>query len=147
MKKIIPIALVVMAVAFIYVRFSAFRPNLAQMKVGSAVVRVDIADTVGKRQQGLSGRENLPRDQGMLFTFDAPLKYSFWMKDMRFPLDFIWIREGRVVDITENVPYPIGNSPPATVQPQEPATAVLEVNADFTERHSIKIGDAVDIDL
>ncbi|KKU12909.1 MAG: hypothetical protein UX17_C0033G0005 [Parcubacteria group bacterium GW2011_GWC2_45_7] len=143
MKKIIPIALGVMFLALIYVRLTAFRPRLAEMTIGNTKIEVDIADTVGKQQRGLSGRPSLPRNQGMLFVFSNPSIYMMWMKDMRFPLDFIWIRDGRVVDITENVPYPVGDDQPVRIQPKELVNAVLEVNANFVQRKGIKIGDEV----
>src|SRR5687768_8240241 len=77
----------------------------AQVRVGDASVRAEVADDEASRRQGLSGRERLGADEGMLFVLpgDSP---SFWMKGMRFPLDIIWIRQGRVVDISADVPPP-----------------------------------------
>ena len=88
----------------------------------------------------------MPAGEGMYFPMGLPSIYSFWMNDMHFPLDIIWIRAGKVVDISKNVPYPLPGNPPATAQPKEPADAVLEVNADFTEKHGVKIGDAIQLD-
>lgn len=143
MKKIVPIALGVMVIALIYVRLTAFRPRLTEMTIGNTKIQVDVADTVGKQQRGLSGRPSLPQNQGMLFIFSNPSIYMMWMQGMQFPLDFIWIRDGRVVDITENVPYPVGDNPPVRIQPKEFVSAVLEVNAGFVQRKGIKIGDEV----
>lgn len=147
-QKIVPIALVAMAILFVYLRFLGNRGNdpTATMRVGNATVAIEIADTVGKQQQGLSGRDRLPDGQGMYFPMGPPAVYTFWMKEMQFPLDIIWIRDGRIVDISENVPYPVGDHAPVSVQPKEPASGVLEVNADFTEAHGTKIGDAVQLD-
>lgn len=131
-----------MAAAFVYLKIKpVVQPNV--IIIGDTVVTVEIADTPVSRAQGLSGRDSLPADQGMYFPLEQSARHSFWMKDMRFPLDIIWIREGKIVDISENVPYPAGDQPPATVQPKEPADAVLEVNAGFTERHGLKIGDEI----
>ena len=146
MKKLVPIALVLMALALVYVRFTAFRPRMSELIIGSVRVKVDVADTIGKQRQGLSGRFSMPADEGMYFPMGLPSIYSFWMNDMHFPLDIIWIRAGKVVDISENVPYPLPGNPPATAQPKEPADAVLEVNADFTEKHGVKIGDRIQLD-
>lgn len=144
-QKLIPFALLLMAIAFVYVRFTAFRPRLAELRVGNVTIKVDVADTIGKQRQGLSGREKLPVDQGMYFPMGKAAQHSFWMKDMNFPLDIIWIRQGRIVDISENIPYPVGDQQPVTARPQTPADAVLEVNADFTEKYGIKIGNKVEV--
>lgn len=144
-QKIIPIALVLMVILFAYLRFFGNRPKQYTMRVGGANVALEIADTVGKQRQGLSGRASLPENQGMYFPMGEPSRYVFWMKDMQFPLDIIWIRDGRIVDISENVPYPVGDHVPVSVQSKEPASGVLEVNADFTEKHGTKIGDTVEI--
>jgi len=111
------------------------------MRVGSAQVRVEIADTAEKQQQGLSDRATLPENQGMYFPMVSTARHTFWMNRMHFPLDIIWIREEKIVDISENVPYPLEGETPIAVSPKEPADAVLEVNADFTEKYNIKIGD------
>lgn len=144
--KLVPLVLVLMAAAFVYVRFTAFRPRLTELRVGNTVIKVDVADTVGKQRQGLSGRKLLAPDRGMYFPMGIASGHTFWMKDMKFPLDIIWIRAGRIVDISENVPYPVGDAQPISVRPKEPADAVLEVNADFTEKHGVKIGDNVAVE-
>ncbi|MDO8505681.1 MAG: DUF192 domain-containing protein [bacterium] len=142
-QKFVPFFLLAFALAFVYLRFTTFRPNLTEMRVGSATIEVDIADTIGKQRQGLSGRPSLPKDQGMYFPMDQVALHGFWMKDMHFPLDIIWIRGGVIVDISENVPYPLEGQTPVSVQPKEPADAILEVNADFIKQHGIKIGDLI----
>ncbi len=144
MKKIIPFAILAMLIALVYVRFTAFRPRMTEFRIGTAAIKVDIADTIGKQRQGLSGRPSMPQDQGMYFPMGTPARYSFWMKDMHFPLDIIWIRMGKIVDINQNVPYPLEGETPVTVQPKELADSVLEVNAGFTEKQGVKIGDSIE---
>lgn len=114
----------------------------ANLKVGGAIFRVEIADTLRSRTQGLSGRENLAENSGMFFIFPVPFSYPFWMKDMRFPLDMVWIRDGAVVGLTENVPLPSGNI--FTLPTYFPPSAVdrmLEINAGAAKKSGIKIGD------
>lgn len=110
--------------------------------IGSANINVEIADTDAKRSQGLSDRTNLPDNTGMLFLFPKSGIYPFWMKDMHFPLDFIWISNKKVSDITEKVPNPQnpGDQLPL-YSSREPVDMVLEVNAGFVEKNHIKIGD------
>ncbi len=123
------------------------RKNSEVIRVGKTMVTVEIANTPEARVQGLSGRDPLPELHGMLFPMGEPLRHIFWMKDMKFALDIIWIRAGKIVDISENVPPPSGDAAPAIVSPQEPADAVLEVNADFTEKYGVKVGDRVSSDI
>jgi len=146
MKKFVPFALIIMVLTLIYVRVTAFRPRMVELTIGATTIEVDIADTIGKQRQGLSGRTSMPEDQGMYFPMGPPDFYSFWMKDMHFPLDIIWIRAGKVVDISKNVPYPLEGNPPASVHPKEPADAVLEVNAGFVEKRGVKTGDKIQFD-
>ena len=119
--------------------------------VGGATFKVELAITQDQRSQGLSGRAMLAPGAGMLFVFDEEGRYSFWMKEMRFPLDLVWIgpsAEGcTVVDITPNAPPP---APGLSVTelplytPVAPARYVLEVNGGATEAAGVRIGDRVE---
>ena len=113
------------------------------VQVGEATVLADIADDTESRQRGLSGRERLDEGEGMLFLLpnDSP---SFWMKGMRFPIDIVWIRDGRVVDVTADVPPPrSSNAPLPTYSPDRPANRALEVSAGWAADHGIRRGDVV----
>ena len=116
--------------------------GLAKIRVGQAQVGIEIADTVEEKSLGLGGRESLPQDQGMLFVYDQPGVYGFWMKGMKFPLDFVWISQGKVVEVTQNVP--VNNEVmPSVYQPKVVIEAMLEVNAGWVEKNNVKIGDEV----
>ncbi len=82
----------------------------------------------------------------MLFIFNKPGKYYFWMKEMLFPLDFVWINGNHVVDLTENV-----NSPDTdqfiklpSFTSRFPFDKVLEINAGMIRKSNIKINDLVE---
>jgi uncharacterized membrane protein (UPF0127 family) len=116
-----------------------------QLAVGDAVVRAEIADDDSERARGLGGRDRLAPDAGMYFvlTDSSP---RIWMKGMRFPLDLVWINDGRVVQVTTRVP----DEPPGTpdtqlpiYSPTRPANRVLEVNAGWAERNGVRRGDPV----
>lgn len=159
-QKIVYFLVIVMALSFVYLRFNQMfqgrketsgqitvsRDLAAKMLVGNVEIIVEIADTPQKQKQGLSGREPLLDKYGMLFPMRNAAQYSFWMKDMKFSLDIIWIKNGKIVDISENITAPIGNELPITVQPKEPADAILEMNSDFTEKYDVKIGDRAEFD-
>jgi uncharacterized membrane protein (UPF0127 family) len=105
---------------------------------------VEVADTPAERGRGLSGREMLPENGGMLFVFDTPGRHGFWMYGMKFPLDIIWIDERlRVVYFVENA-QPCVNIC-ETYEPPADALYVLEVNAGFVKKYGLKVGDVVEL--
>lgn len=120
----------------------------AIVSIGNASYSVDLAITPEERQQGLSGREHLPLDTGMLFVFEEERPLHFWMKEMHFPLDIIWIdARCRLVSVSANVPKPppnAGNDEIPRARSPSPARYVLEVNAGEAERNGLQPGDAVE---
>lgn len=98
-----------------------------KIKLGDKSYTAEIARTTESRSKGLSGRKSLPYHQAMLFVFDEPGAYGFWMKDMNFPIDIIWIDENlKVIDVTPN------NAPksyPQIFKPKSPAQYVLEIKS------------------
>lgn len=121
-------------------------PVTKQVQINGSKLNIEIADTQAKRAKGLGGRENLASDSGMLFVFPEPKKYSFWMKGLSFPLDFIWIRGEKIVSILQNVPPPAPNQPDSSLpvyQPNVEVDKVLEVNAGVIQRLNIKVGDTL----
>lgn len=105
-------------------------------------VSVALADSAELRARGLSGIKRLPENTGMLFLFNEPAFYAFWMKDMKFPIDMIWFRDGVVVEVTRNAePEPwVRDQNLRTYMPRKEANMMLEVDAVFAEKHDIKIG-------
>ncbi len=150
MKQTLAIALVLALCAFLTslvynaIPFSPEKEadgTLPTIELAGQVVRVSIADSGEERMQGLSGRAGLAPDEGMLFIFEKEGKYSFWMKDMRFSIDIVWISNaGEIVDIHEAVPP---ESYPTTFTAREPARYVLELPAGWAKTYNAKIGDGV----
>ena len=102
-------------------------------------IAVEIADTDAKREKGLGGRSFMPRDRGMLFTFPTSDRYRFWMKDMEFPLDIIWLDEAfTVVYLKEDIST---STYPELFAPEKTARYVLEVNAGTVKRLGLQVGD------
>jgi len=121
-----------------------FHPLVSKVRIGNTVITVEVAATEPQKQKGLGGRQILPDGHGMLFPYDHKEQYSFWMRGMLIPLDFIWIDGSRIVDISENVPPPRASESPLIVKPTVEVNKVLEVNAGTVKRAGIRIGDAVD---
>ena len=87
---------------------------------------LEFADTEQKREQGLSGRASLPKDSGLLFTFDKPDYHGFWMKDMKFPIDIVWLNDKKeMLSITRNLQP---KSYPKIFYPPQEVRYVLEIN-------------------
>jgi len=149
MDKINKLWVLVALAAAVGVVFALPRPEpqsyLPTLQIGEATLSIEVADTEALKMQGLSGRDSLPENSGMLFKFDVPNRYSFWMKDMRFPLDFIWIANGRVTEIDHNVPVQPGvlDERLNVYQPLVPVDSMLEVNSGWAEKQGIKAGDSV----
>ena len=108
---------------------------------GRVKVTVEIARTSVEQMRGLSGRLPLDPGHGMLFVYKRPQPVSIWMKDMRFPLDILWIRGGRIVKIEKRAPPLDFHGPERTYTAT--ADLVLEVPAGFTDAERIRLGDAV----
>jgi uncharacterized membrane protein (UPF0127 family) len=119
--------------------------------IGNTEVLVNVADNEIKRRKGLGGVANLPQNQGLLFTFDSQdIRPPFWMKEMAIAIDIIWINDGKVSQIDKNIPAPSANTPDSALTlyvPDDPIDFVLEVNAGFSDRNNIKVGDSVIIKL
>jgi len=117
-------------------------PTISTVQIGNLVIPVEIAKTPTEQQYGLSYRASLDKDKGMLFIFEKQGLYRFWMPNMSFPVDMIWVDENkRIISINENVPPLKDLSKPTYYQPTRPALYVLEVNANFSKKHNLKAGD------
>lgn len=119
------------------------------IKLGDTEIITEIADTEPEREKGLSGRKSLEENQGMLFVFEKKdFKPAFWMKGMLISLDFIWINDGKISQIDQNIPPPETNTPDKNLPyyiPNGLIDYVLEVNAGFTKKYDIRVGATVDL--
>ena len=109
--------------------------------IGQKEIQVALAQTSTEQEQGLSGTSPITENQGLLFIFPNESTPSFWMKDMNYPLDIIWISaDKKVVDITPNLKPATF---PKTFASKAPILYVLEVQAGFAEKNNIAIGTSV----
>lgn len=101
---------------------------------------VEIADDEGKREKGLMYRTRLDPDQGMLFVFETMQIQSFWMHNTPISLDMVFVDDTyKIVHIAENtIPYSV-----RSVSSQKPARYVVETNAGYCSKNSIKTGDII----
>ncbi|MBU0540562.1 DUF192 domain-containing protein [Patescibacteria group bacterium] len=131
-RKIIALACVLAATAGFAVALAAFSKSPQPEK--TAIVdltdwQLEIASTDAARKQGLGGRSPLAPKNGMLFVFDEAGFYPFWMKDMTFALDIVWVNGNKVVEVASLEPPLVTNPNPAAHIPTHRADSVLEINA------------------
>lgn len=111
---------------------------LSRGEFGGVSLRIEYATTSEAWEKGLSGRESIAPDYGMLFVFPNDDYYGFWMKDMRVPLDIFWLdSDGHVVFFIKDVAT---STYPNVFYPSAPAQYVLETVAGFAQTHNIGIG-------
>ncbi len=121
--------------------------NTATVTIKDTKFKVEVAKEPKDRETGFSGRNSLSDKNGMIFKFDHPDYYSFWMKSMKFPLDIIFISNDKVVTIYKNLEAPSkDNESLRTYQPTAPSDIVLEINAGLSDKYGIKEGDKVKIE-
>ena len=117
----------------------------ALVTVGGVNLITSLATTPDAQSKGLAIRDSLNENEGMLFIFETPQKYSFWMKDMKFPIDIIWInQDGKIVHIEKNLPPCVFLLPCPSYAPKDDSLYVLEVVSNFTNKFNINVGDPVD---
>jgi len=101
----------------------------ATVTVQGKTLYVEVARSAGAKSKGLAGRRQLPLNHGMLFPFDTPGQYEFWMQGMEIPLDIVWLRDGVIVELSRNARPPGKAETPVRVKPTVPVNQVLEVRA------------------
>jgi len=117
------------------------RKSESMIWINNQRIEVELAKTSLQKSRGLSGRENLCADCGMLFFLDKSEKHMFWMKEMKFNLDFVWINDNKVVKINRNISYLKGKE--ETIGSGVIADMILEVNAGKILEWGIEEGNEV----
>ena len=129
MKKWLLILIILGAIILTYLlrqNFQSAIPEIKTVTVNNQIIAVEIADTPAERKQGLSGRASLPTGTGLLFIFNEQDYHSFWMKEMNFPIDILWLDDDfKIVDAWINAEP---SSYPKTFIPKNKTRYVLETN-------------------
>ncbi len=115
---------------------------LTPFTMGGISLLASIADTNEERAQGLSDTPYIPAGIAKLFIFDSAQPWSFWMKDMNYPIDIFWVdAEGWVVHVVE-LASP-ASYPETSFVPPVPALYVIETKAGFAQENKISVGAVV----
>lgn len=141
------VGLFVASLVFITLIFFATKSHndFMTLKINNVELQTEIATTSQEKSRGLCCRDSLPQNRGMLFVYDSPGDYRFWMKDTLIALDMYWIDANKkIVHIEQNVQP---SSYPKTYGTETESRYVLETNAGFAKRHNIKVGDTAAFNL
>jgi uncharacterized protein len=120
----------------------------ANVMVNGLVLAADISASNEQRTKGLSVKDALAENEAMLFVFDNEGEHTFWMKDMKFAIDIIWINSNKTVVHIEHNLQPCGYSlfcP--TYKPGQDSLYVLETVGGFAEKHDVVQGTQIQFDL
>ncbi len=147
-KKVVSLVFLVLVLIslVLWLAFQLKANQPTKILVGGKILEVTIARTVAEKEKGLSDKPSLCSGCGLLFLFDQPAIYPFWMRKMRFDIDIIWIKDNRVVDLTLGAKKPSAEEfevPKTIYQPKVAVDQVLEVNAGWVNGNGIKVGDEV----
>ncbi len=118
------------------------------VKIGNITINSEIADTLPKQIRGLMFRENLPKNNGMLFIFSKEEKHSIWMANTSIPLDIIWIDKNKKIIFIEKNAKPcesLGYCP--IYKTDMNSKYILEVNSGFSDKNKIKVGQYINFKL
>ena len=142
-RLIISVAVVVvilLAASLLIGYFLYAQPQTAKIELAGVTLTVELATTPAAQEQGLSDRDSMPADHGMLFVFNQEAEWGFWMHEMRFPLDMIWFDANRQAAFIEQDLPPCTPTACPVYTPPVNALYVLEVNAGFVAANGIALG-------
>ena len=139
----IGVAIVALLVASLVIGYYFYsQPKTSMIEINGVTLTVELATTPEAQQQGLSDRDSMPADHGMLFIFNQDAQWGFWMHEMRFPLDIIWFDANRQAVFIEQDLQPCTPTNCPVYTPLDNAMYVLEVNAGFVAANGIRLGDS-----
>lgn len=142
-KQIVIVCLVAVGVLWWWTT-TRFQFYTHRVEVRGQELRVRVADNPREQMRGLSGVRHMAQNEGMYFSFPDRRQREFWMQGMLFPLDVVWIADGRVVDLTRNVPPPLADIIPR-MRTEHPVDGVLELRTGSITRLGIAVGDDISL--
>jgi hypothetical protein len=144
LNRLLAAVLLFLIVGTLYGGYVLLKPsssNTVQVEFGGMTLSVEIAKSTADQQKGLSDRDSMASNHGMLFVFGSEANWGFWMKGMRFSLDIIWFDSQRHVAFIAQGLRPCTPQDCPIHTPPVKALYVLEVNAGFVQNHHVVLGD------
>lgn len=149
-KKSVTLIIFLVIVLLILI-ISSFKSDIEKDKHGyylninNKEINLIMASTSESKELGLGGRESLPEDTAMLFTFNYSSKIGIWMKDMKFSIDIIWLdNDGKIITIANNISP---DTYPKVFSPVGNSSFVLETNAGFAKKNNLSVGNFLNLVL
>ncbi len=123
-------------------------PVPSTVTIDGHVFTVEVARSEQQKVQGLGNRDSIAQDRGMVFLFDTPDYYGFWMKQMRFALDIIYFQNNKIVTMVQNAQPPVNQSiNPQIFKPAAPSNIVLEISGGLSKKYQFKLGDVATFNI
>lgn len=119
-------------------------PISATVEMGGEIIELEVAQTPEQQSIGLMYREEVAANQGMLFPMNPPRVPAFWMKNVKIPLDMIFVREGKIAAIAHSVP-PCEEDPCPTYTPKVIIDQVIELRGGRAKELELEIGDSIEV--
>lgn len=135
----------ILGLFLIFLFLSACSNGMVDLKINEKKIRAEIAADAISKAKGLSDREELCKNCGMVFVFGEESKHTFWMKDMNFPLDIIYVNNDQIVEIFDNVQIYNDLGEFTEIFPNKSADKVLELNAGWCEKNNVLVGDKIEL--
>lgn len=144
MKKFFILLSILVFVLMVFIVQTRPPTTKSSVEINGKVFSIDVARTNKQKEEGLAIYDKLPEDKGMVFVFESPDYYSFWMKNMKFSIDIIFINKNKITDIYKNVlPPKNADDKLPTYKAREKSDIVLEINSGLSDKYNFKIGDTV----
>jgi uncharacterized membrane protein (UPF0127 family) len=138
-RKVLIVFLSIVLVFAVIISIFYFFNYSSTIVLGGRVFSVEVVDTKAQLEKGLSGHSALSKNEGMFFVFQKPDNYGFWMKDMTFPIDIIWLNQNMQITHIETNVEP--KTYPKIFYPNSPSLYALEIKAGETNALHLKSGD------
>jgi len=133
------IALLLFGAYVLYGGITGLADNKSRLTASKGTLTIETVDSDSSRAQGLSGRSSIGDNEGMLFIFDETVDTNcFWMKDMQFSIDMVWLNEKK--EVVTVIPEVAPETFPESFCPTQPAKYGLEIAASRAEELEIKLG-------
>ena len=117
------------------------RSATIQTASGSNIATVEVQTSKEGQRIGLSGRSSISPGSGMLFPVKPAKLVKVWMKDMRFPIDILFVKDNRVIQVVEKAPPCKTTEACPRYMSESPVDTIIELHPD-TE---VKVGTELKI--
>lgn len=137
--RIVGLTLLVVVVAIL---FGGNNKKYIKTQIENSYFFLEVAQTQAEKQQGLSGRNSMQKNHGMIFVYDDSDRRCMWMKEMRFAIDIIWLDENKHITHVEDNVNP--DTFPRSFCGKTPAKYVIELNGEDVDLSELNVGAKID---